>query len=219
MKGKRLFQSWAVAVAVVAASALAAAPLQGPTVFVQQRPKPDKICPITFHLDPVTTLQAKFAADTERTNGKLATKLSEFRSALPEHPPGAAETKLWLAHLAGEYDEAFAGTYLKAPVLVGEDNLEYKGWHNILVYLSSVIPHTTYIVPQSVNVYLEYLPLGNQTAEYLLKRGVRISGFKPEEIDFLATIRTVLAYAPYDPPMEIRNEATIPHRKVCDPIY
>jgi hypothetical protein len=219
MNERRSSKLWTIAILVITGSVLAAAALQDPTVFIPQRPKPEKICPITFHLDPVTTLQARFAADTERTNGKLATKLSEFRSSLPAHPPGEPDTKLWLAHLADEYDDAFAKTYLKAPVLVGEDGLEYKGWHNILVYLSSVIPHTTYIVPQSVNVYLEYLPLGNQTTEYLLKRGVRISGFKADEIDFLATIRTVLAYAPYDPPMEIRNEATVPHRKICDPIY
>ncbi len=219
MKGRRLFKFGAVALAVVAASVLAAAALQDPAVFVPQRPKPEKVCPITFHLDPVTTLQARFAADTERTNGKLATKLSEFRASLPAHPPRTAETKIWLADLAHSYDDAFAGTYLKAPVLWGEDGLEYKGWHNILVYLSLIIPETTYIVPQSVNVYLEYLPLGNQTTEYLLKRGVRISDFKAEEIDFLAKIRTVLAYAPYDPPMEIGNEGPIPHRKICDPIY
>ncbi len=32
-------------------------------------------------------------------------------------------------------------------------------------------------------------------------------------------IRTVVAYAPYDDPMEFGNETAIPHRKVCDPIY
>jgi hypothetical protein len=40
-----------------------------------------------------------------------------------------------------------------------------------------------------------------------------------EEIDFLASIRTVIAFAPYDDPMEIGNLVAIPHRKTCDPIY
>ena len=70
-----------------------------------------------------------------------------------------------------------------------------------------------------MNVYLEYLPPENQTDAYLASRGVRLSGFKASDIDFLASIRTVIAYAPYDPPMDVRNESLIPHRKICEPIY
>lgn len=189
------------------------------TIFTPQRPKPDKVCPITFHLDPTTSLQVRLAADTEKTNAKLATKLSDFRESLPAHPPGTPDWKLWLAQLAGEYDALFAGTYLARPVLLGEDGLVHRGWHSILEYLSTVVPGTTYIVPQGVNVYLEYLPLEHQTDAYLASRGVRLSGFKASDIDFLASIRTVIAYAPYDPPMDVRNESLIPHRKICEPIY
>lgn len=188
-------------------------------VFTPQRPQPAKLCPITFHLDPTTSLQARLAADTEKANGDLATKLSGFREALPAHPPGTLDRKSWLAHLAAEYGVFFAGTYLAHPILMGEDGLVHRGWRSILYYLSTVVPGTTYIVPQCVNVYLEYLPLKNQNDAYLASRGVRISGFKASDIDFLASIRTVIAYAPYDPPMEIGNESLIPHRKVCEPIY
>lgn len=219
MKNGRSFKIWSVGAAVVALSLLAAAALQDAGVFTPQRPKPAKLCPITFHLDPTTSLQARLAADTEKTNGNLATRLSGFRESLPAHPPGTADSKLWLAHLAAEYDDFFAGTYLAHPILLGEDGLEHRGWHSILDYLSTVIPGTTYIVPQCVNVYLEYLPLENQNEAYLASRAVRFSGFRASDIDFLASIRTVIAYAPYDPPMEIRNESLIPHRKICEPIY
>jgi hypothetical protein len=64
-----------------------------------------------------------------------------------------------------------------------------------------------------------YLPLENQNDAYLTSRAVKISGFKASDIDFLASIRTVIAYAPFDPPMEVRNESLIPHRKICEPIY
>jgi len=219
MKNGRSFKIWSVGAAVVALSLLAAAARQDPGAFTPQRPKPAKLCPITFHLDPTTSLQARLAADTEKTNANLATKLSGFRESLPAYPPGTADRKLWLAHLAGEYDLFFSGTYLAHPILLGEDGLEHRGWHNILDYLSAVIPGTTYIVPQGVNVYLEYLPLENQNDTYLIGRAVKISGFKASDIDFLASIRTVIAYAPFDPPMEIRNESLIPHRKICEPIY
>lgn len=216
--GKSFKFLWA-GIAIVAAGTLAAVASRGQVALVSQEPKPEKTRPITFHLDPTSSLQARLAADTEKTNGNLATRLSGFRESLPAHPPDSADRKLWLAHLAGEYDGSFAGTYLAHPILLGEDGLEHRGWHSILEYLSTVIPGTTYIVPQYVNVYLEYLPLKNQNDAYLASRAVKISGSMASDIDFLASIRTVIAYAPFELPMEIRNESLIPHRKICEPIY
>jgi hypothetical protein len=115
----------------------------------------------------------------------------------------------------------FAKTYLDSPVLWEGGSIRGKGWNEIIRYLGeSVIPYTTYIHPQTVNVYLEYLPLSMRIEGYIVgKRTVNLRGFKPEDVDFLAMIRTVITYAPYDDPMEIGNERPIPHRTICDPIY
>jgi hypothetical protein len=182
----------------------------------QSRPKPDKVCPITFHLDPVTTLQRNFAAHIEKTNAVLAQKLAGLRLAVlgtPRTPPDYNE-KIYAAKFHG----SFKSTYLKDPFLRGDDGKFYKGWVEIVPYLAKIIPGTTFLTPQGVNVYLEYLPLAVQKSPEL---PLRLKGINvhPEEIDFLAYIKTVIAYAPYDDPMEIGNAAPIPHRKICDPIY
>jgi hypothetical protein len=180
------------------------------------RPKPEKVCPITFHLDPVTTLQRNFAAAIEKTNAALAQKLAGLRLAIlgtPKAPPNYDE-KTYVE----KFRVAFKSTYLKDPVLRGDDRKLYKGWAEIVPYFAKIIPGTTFLAPQGVNVYLEYLPLEVQKSPELPPRlkGINVN---PEEIDFLAYIKTVIAYAPYDDPMEIRNTAPIPHRKICDPIY
>jgi len=181
--------------------------------FRRSRPKPEKVCPITFHLDPVTTLQRNFAAAIEKTNAVLAQKLAGLRTSILGHRKVAPDynEKTW----AKNFQHVFRSTYLKDPVLWGDDGIKYHGWDQIVPYLKNIMPTTTYINPQSVNVYLEYLPIKSE--RYVtLNKGIKDVG---DEIDFLASIRTVIAYAPYDDPMEIGNDAPIPHRKVCDPIF
>lgn len=205
---------WMIAGAVVAAVVLTGAALQDAPDLNLVKPKPDKLCPITFHLDPVTTLQARFARDIEHTNADFAVLLAMLRTAIENKT-------LNIESMASQCQAKYAKTYLEQPVLWEGGKIRSKGWLEIVQYLgTSVIPHTTYIHPQTVNVYLEYLPLSERVERYIVgKRSVNLHGFKPEEIDFLAMIRTVIAYAPYDDPMEIGNEGPIPHRTVCDPIY
>lgn len=210
-----------IAVAVVAASVLAAA---GPQIITPQRPKPEKLCPITFHLDPTTSLQRRFARDVEETNAKLAQTLVDLRNNLM---PTKDSVRVDLRAACGE---RFTGTYLANPVLWDESGKEHHGWDGpdgILAYLEPIVRTATYIHPQNVSVYMEYVPLTERTHENLAKkleaemkrRQVTKLWFDPGTIDFLATIRTVLAYAPYDDPMEIGNESPTPHQNLCDPIY
>ena len=58
MNERRSSKLWAIAILVITGSVLAAAARQEGTVFAQVKPKPEKLCPITFHLDPPTSLQA-----------------------------------------------------------------------------------------------------------------------------------------------------------------
>lgn len=180
--------------------------------FAPLKPKPEKLCPITFHLDPVTSLQRNFAAAIEKTNADLAKMLAEFRALLSHAKK--EDLKSVLEHFAGTCQSDFEGTYLKKPVLWGDDGKTYTGWGEITRYLGAIMPSTTYLAPQSAHVYLEYLPI--KSAKYAEWNQKSKDG---KEIDFLAFIRTVLAFAPYDDPMEIGNEAPIPHRKICDPIF
>jgi hypothetical protein len=208
-----------IAVAVVASGILAAAS-QAPVAFVSQGPKPGKICPITFILEPMTSLQETFARDTEEANANLAVILVELRKGAPI--PG----------LAQRCAKEFALTYLAYPVLWTEagapvplrefDGKAYERWEKILDYLKTMVlgkAQATYVHPQSVRAYLEYLPLERQTASYMAAKSVNLKGTPPGDVDFLVNIRTVLAYAPYDDPLIIGNESAIPHRKVCEPIY
>jgi len=224
MKNERSLKFWAVAAMILAGFVFVAAALQDPMPLAQSRPKPDKICPITFHLDPVTSLQKNFAAEIERTNAILAQSLARLRLAIlgdATKLPNYSEKNTVLS-----FGDTFDTTYLKDPILWGDDGKLYKGWIEIIPYLASIIPGTTYLTPQSVNVYLEYLPI-NSNLHKMYNRGIYVTptwdlkGPKDleGEIDFLASIRTVIAYAPYDDPMEIGNAAPIPHRKICDPIY
>jgi hypothetical protein len=213
MSKERGLTIWGIAVVILALGGLAAATLQDAAVMRPVKPKPAKICPINFILDPVTTLQQHYAADIEKTNARLSQDFSFFRDEI-------IRKSLDFDAFVARCQRTYQGTYLERPVLWGDDGNEYKGWDRISKYLASVIPHTTYIHPQGVNVYLEYLPPDMQTEDYLVnKRSVNLRGYRPDEVDFLAMIRTVIAYAPYDDPMEIGNEGPIPHRKICDPIY
>jgi len=224
MKNERSLKFWAVAAMILAGFVFVAAALQDPMPLAQSRPKPDKICPITFHLDPATSLQKNFAAHIEKTNADLAKKLVELRVLLSH--PNKENLKTELADFASTCKTDFEGTYLKNPVLWGDDGKTYPGWGAIVNYLGAIMPSTTYLGVQSVHVYLEYLPI-NSNLHKMYNKGIYVTptwdlkGPKDleGEIDFLASIRTVIAYAPYDDPMEIGNAAPIPHRKICDPIY
>lgn len=205
-----------IAIAVIAGTVLAGAALQDPTVVTPVKPKPEKLCPITFHLFPSTSLQGRFARDIEDTNAQLAQDLVNWRTAKALMPGYEAD----MAKLIDSLEDTYAKTYLAHPVLWDESGIPHVGWELILEYLATVLHKATYIHPQSVNVYLEYLPPDMQTGAYLVgKRSVNLGTYQPGDVDFLAMIRTVIAYAPYDDPMEIGNELAIPHRKVCEPIY
>jgi hypothetical protein len=205
-----------VAIAVIAGTVLAGAALQDRAVVTPVKPKPEKLCPITFHLFPSTSLQDRFARDIESANAQLAKDLVEWRTAKALLPGYEADRKT----LIGRLQDTYAKTYLAHPVLWDEGGIPHVGWEPILEYLGTVLRKAAYIQPQSVNVYLEYLPPDLQTGAYLVgKRSLNLGAYQPGDVDFLAMIRTVIAYAPDDDPMEIGNESAIPHRKVCEPIY
>lgn len=216
MNERRSTKLWMIAIAVIAGTVLVGAALQDSTVVTPVKPKPEKLCPITFHLFPPTSLQNRFARDIEETNAKLAQDLVKWRTAKALLPGYEADRKT----LAGSLTDAYANTYLAHPVLWDENAIAHTGWIEILAYLGTILPKAHYIHPQSVNVYLEYLPPDMQTRAYLVgKRSVNLGAYQPGDVDFLAMIRTVIAYSPYDDPMETGNELPIPHRKVCEPIY
>ena len=216
MNERRSTKLWMIAIAVIAGTVLLGAALQDSTVVTPVKPKPEKLCPITFHLFPPTSLQNRFARDIEETNAKLAQDLVKWRTAKALLPGYEADRKT----LAGSLTDAYANTYLAHPVLWDENGIAHTGWIEILAYLGTILPKAHYIHPQSVNVYLEYLPPDMQTRAYLVgKRSVNLGAYQPGDVDFLAMIRTVIAYSPYDDPMETGNELPIPHRKVCEPIY
>ena len=223
MNKKRSFRLWTVAIAVVAVAALAAA-RQESVAISQKMPTPEKVCPITFHLDPVTSLQARFAADTEKTNAMLAQDLADWRNAKALMPGYEADRK----SLAEKLEGVYAGTYLHHPALWDESGVRHSGWYEILTHLVTVFPKATFIQPQGVHVYLKYVALKSEDFKRYnsgllsasgIRTGEELAKLLENEIDFLANIKTVLAYAPYDDPMIIGNDSPIPHRKVCDPIY
>lgn len=209
-----------IVAAVVSAGVLAAAARLGPSAGPQTWPKPEKLCPITFHLDP-TTLQSGFSKSVEKTNARLAQDLVSLRSQVP------FKDESDLQELAKKYEGAYQGTYLAFPVLWDEKGMAHTGWTQALSYLATVLPTATFVHPQAVNVYMEYLPLENRTESYLeeklavtmKKRGMTKLWFDYRAVDFLARIRTVIAYAPYDDPIQIGNEDPSPHQNNCVPIF
>jgi len=213
MQNKRSFRLLAAGAVIIGVALFTASALQDRAPALGTRPKPEKLCPITFHLDPVTSLQRNFAAQTEKTNAIVAAMIVKLRAWIGDDKRESwkKERESFIANCQG----MFKDTYLKKPVLVSEDGRSVTGWGEIIDYLIKIIPYTTYLDVQSVHVYLEYLPL-NSPKYKTYNTDIK----KPEEeIDFLATIRTVLAYAPYDDPILLGNEDPIPHRRVCDPIY
>ncbi|HSA96837.1 MAG TPA: hypothetical protein VLJ16_12360 [Acidobacteriota bacterium] len=185
----------------------------------QVRPKPEKLCPITFHLEP-TTLQAGYSRQIERTNAMLAQDLVGLRSDRA-FMSGKVSRELVL-----RYENDYQKTYLAFPVLWDEQGVAHTGWAQVLACLATILPKATFIQPQAVNVFMEYIPLNERTQAFfeskltatVAKRGGSL-WFKAGDVDFLASIRTVLAYAPFDDPVVIGNEDPTPHQNVCDPIF
>jgi hypothetical protein len=187
--------------------------------------KYEKVCPITFRLYPGTHFEASCAAKIEKDNAKLATFLSDLRSnkklrAWIESWIKGSErtgadaltraTSAFHADLEKEgYPDPFVGTYLADPKLTTEKGVIVEGLRPVIAELIRIVSGSTYLDVQSVHVGLEYLPYGS--AAYAAKNeGIADPG---QQIDIIAHIKTVLAYAPYDDPVTI--EGTLPHRKVC----
>jgi len=212
MKIRRSSLLSAVLVLAVAAGLLAFA-------GAQVRPKPEKLCPITFHLEP-TTLQAGYSRQIEKTNAMLAQDLVDLRDNRAFMGGKISDD------LVSEYEKKYQRTYLAFPVLWDEGGEAHTGWRQVLTVLSAILGKATFIQPQAVDVSMEYVPLKDRNdvffktkmAATLERRGKRL-WFNSREIDFLASIRTVLAYAPYDDPVMIGNESPSPHQNVCDPIF
>lgn len=203
--------SAALVLAVAAGLLMAAA--------AQVRPKPEKLCPITFHLEP-TTLQAGYSAEIERTNAMLAQDLVGLRS------DRAFMSGKISPVLVSEFERKYRPTYLAYPVLWDEGGKAHTGWFQVLTVLATILPRATFIQPQAVNVYMEYVRLSDRTDAFFMKKlGVTLAKrggtlwFTSSDADFLASIRTVLAYAPYDDPVVIGNEDPSPHQNICDPIF
>jgi hypothetical protein len=213
-----------LAVAILAVGGLAGAALQEQTVVTPVRPEPEKICPISFHLFPTTSLQDRIAKDAEKTNAQLAQDLVDWRSAKAVLPGYETERQ----KLVKKLEDIYAGTYLHYPVLWDENGLPHEGWGAILAHLGTIYPKAHYIHPQSVNAYLEYLPkdgppsakdLAGRYAGMMKTLGISTLWFDRDKADFLVNIRTVIAYAPHDGPLEIGNALPIPHRTICTLIY
>lgn len=225
MKNKRSIKLWAV-VAIVAAFVFVAS-----TLLISQ--SYEKICPITFHLYPDTLLEKNYAASIEKHNAILSEFLSELRSdsklnssikewlggfsRLDKSDDPGLKKRINDLHVNLRRDgfaDPFVGTYLEEPKLTTERGVTVIGIPAVIKELVRIISDSTYVAAQSVHVYLQYLPVDSAefssiNAKYPQKPG--------EELDIVAHIKTVLAYAPKDAPVTI--EGTLPHRKVCDPIY
>lgn len=208
MNTRKSLRLWMVGGTIIAMAALTAAQI----AFHPGAPKPDKINPITFHLDPRSPLETGLAPKIEAANAELAKLLAELRSG---RKPSAEEIKT-----------RFGRTYLADPVLWDEGGKAHSGWfgpEGVLDCLARLVWESSFIQPQSVNVYLEYLPF-KSAAFSKANPGLDLSKIDTvphaieawsEAIDFLVYIRTVLAYAPYDDPPIIGNKDAMGHRTLC----
>jgi len=213
VKEPRSLKLWTIAVALIAVGILA----MGQVAYPPKGPRPKKISPITFHLEPVTTLQQHLSAGIEKTNADLALTLTELRQGTGPSPDAIRAR--------------FGRSYLADPIIWDEGGKPHTGWFErdgVLAYLGQLVKTSTFIQPQSVHVYLEYLPLRSERfAQHNpgfdspppIKTGAELKTFLESGVDFLINIRTVLAYAPYDDPPIIGNAEAIPHRFVCWPTY
>jgi hypothetical protein len=163
-----------------------------------------KVCPITIEIAQDSMLARNCAAKVESDNALLAAFLVQLRQRAARD----RSEELVPVDRKPLAPEDFAGTYLRDPVLTKSDGTTVRGWDKILGYLmgpQGIIVESTYIDVQSVHVSLEYLPFGSE-------KFIKVNG-KSGDVDLIAHIKTVLAYAPADDPVTIEGELC--HRKVC----
>jgi len=192
MSIRRSPKAWAAVMAVIATAIFMA-----PGIWAQ-KPGPAKICPIRIEIAQDSVLASKFAAKIESDNALLATLLSQLRQRIAGEKTANPLTP-----------EDFSQTYLRDPILTKADGTTIPHWAPIIESLTGqdgIIRGSTYIDVQSVHVTLEYLPFGG--GKY-----VKVNG-TTGDVDFIARIETLLAYAPTDDPVKI--EGTLCHRKVCE---
>ena len=111
----------------------------------QVRPKPEKLCPITFHFEP-TTLQAGFSRQIEQTNAMLAQDLAGLRNN-HEFMGGRISPGL-----VSEFEKKYRKSYLAYPALWDEKGGAHIGWSEVLSLLATIRPKATFIQHQAVNV-------------------------------------------------------------------
>jgi hypothetical protein len=104
----------------------------------------------------------------------------------------------------------FSGTYLEDPKLTTEEGVTVVGIAAVVVELDRIVSISTYVDAQSVHVALEYLPIKTAAYDAAQTKYGMIPG---NEVDMIAHIKTVLAYAPKDAPATI--EGLLPHRTIC----
>ena len=208
MKKKGSLKAFGIAASVLAAAVFAAALLSAPGKGFE------KVRPFTLELCPTSDLVKNCAAKIEGDNVKLAQFLTDLRAAVaaynkkyeavpPERRPAFKPMEWWSGY--SKTANPFAGTYLQKPTLTTEEGTTLTVWEEILAKLVKVIGGSTYIDVQSVHVCLEYLSYGGERF-----RKYNTSG---DDIDFIAHIKTVLAYAPEDDPITMDGE--LRHRKTC----
>ena len=153
-----------------------------------------KICPFTMEIDPNCVLAKHLATKIEADNALLSAFLIQVRQKTTDEKNPQPVTPV-----PGDLTPAsFAGTYLKDPVLIKPDGTTIEHWGPILNFLTNaggMIKESTYIDVQSVHATLEYI---NNSVD----------------VDFVAHVETVIAYAPYDAPYILAGETC--HRKVCE---
>jgi len=208
MKKKRSLRTFGIAASVLAAAVFTAALLSAPGKGFE------KVRPFTLELCPTSDLVKNCAAKVEGDNVKLAQFLTDLRAAVAGHNkkyeavpregrPAFKPMEWWDGY--SKPANPFAGTYLQKPRLTTEEGTTLTVWEEILAKLVKVIGDSTYIDVQSVHVCLEYLPYG----------GEKFKAYNPsgDGIDFVAHVKTVLAYAPEDDPITMDGE--LRHRKTC----
>jgi hypothetical protein len=202
VKNERSFKFWGVAVAIVAIAVLAATGFQG------RRFRFEKVSPISFVFSQDSDLVKNCAAKVEKDNVKLSKFLSDLREVIQA---AMKERKSFdPAAWAKSHPNPFAGTYLDKMKLTTEDGTTLTLWEDIVTALTAVINKSTYIDAQSVHVNLEYLVY--KSPRYLKENGSTAPALA-DEFDFIAHIKTVLAYAPQDDPLTADGE--LRHRKTC----
>jgi hypothetical protein len=164
--------------------AIFAVALFAAAAFQTQKASYEKICPITFELSPDSILAKNCAAKVESDNAMLAVLLAQAR-------PNFMDGKTTLPQIG---PGNFGDTYLSNPTLRLADGKKFVGWDKVLPELKGLIRNGTYIDVQSVRVCLGYA-----------------TGH--EDIDLVARVITVLAYATIDDPVTI--EGALCHRKFC----